>query len=255
MEAAEPSGWEALPDDALTPWALADTRSPLSSLTFRAGADGLAVDGTLAADFPAVELRAGGVRAQAGLFAAAFMGFGAGGELTFDLYTFDGLFGAALDAGAGPWSARLHWAHLSAHWGDGVRKGDERPTNLDAWSREWVELTGVRELGPARLYLGGRAVLHALPAAAPFAVRVAAEAEGPWRVAPVAGVDLELAQEFGWSPALDVQAGLVAHAARSRFRAVLAGRVGPDDTGKLEGAPERWIGVQLGFDRTGPGGG
>lgn len=243
--------WEALPPEAAWVHPVADTRSPLSSLTFRGADGGLAIDGTLAAELPAVEARWTGGRAQAGLHAGAFMGFGTGGALTFDLYTLDGVFGAAVDAEAGPWAGRFGWTHTSAHYGDGVRKGDERPSNLDAWSREQLRMEASRVLGPARAWLRASALVHAIPEAPPLAVGAAAELAGPWRVAPYGAVEVELAQESGWSPAVDAQAGLWVRAARSRLRVALAGRTGPDDTGKAEGAPERWIGAVVGFDRTG----
>lgn len=243
--------WVALPAESAWVHPVADTRSPLSTVTLRSAGGALALDGALGAEFPLVARRWEGGRAQLGLEAGAFMGFGAGGELTFDLYTFDGVFGAALDLETGPWGGRLAWTHTSAHYGDGVRKGDDRPANLDAWSRERVGLDGARELGPARLWLRASALVHAVPATPPLTFGAAAQVEAPWRVAPYAAGEVEVAQEHDWRPAFDLQGGVRVLGGAGRLRVALAGRLGPDDTGKLEGADERWVGVVLGFDRTG----
>jgi hypothetical protein len=248
-----PSEWVALPARAIYALPVADTRSPLSSLLLRSGdTGGLQIDGALAADFPIVEWRPEGWRFGAGLAAGAFLQFGAGGELTFDLTTFDGLFALPIDVARGIVYGRVQWVHVSAHYGDGVRKGDDRPTNLDAWSREYLQAQVAVRLGPARVYAGGRGVLHALPAVPPLGFQLGAEIRGPWHVAPYAAADLQIAAESAWAPALSGQAGMeVAVTAASRLRVALAARVGPEDTGKLAEAHESWLGLLLGFDRTG----
>ena len=197
-----------------------------------------------------------GTDVQVGLLAGAFMAFGSGGELTFDLQTFDGRFGLPVDVRSGGWAARAEWVHVSAHYGDGIRKSGETPTNLDSYSREYVGLAGSRDFAvpdvlAARVYVGGHALIHSLPASPPLAVQVGGEIEGPWAVAPYLAADLQLAQEFSWSPAVSAQLGARVLRDRSRFRVALAVRAGPDETGKSAGIPERWVGVVFGFDRTG----
>lgn len=246
-----------LPEQSVWTLPVADTRSPLSAVLLRSSDSGVGIDATLGADFPVLdyELREG-THLQVGLLAGAFMAFGSGGELTFDLQTFDGRFGLPVDARSGAWAARAEWVHVSAHYGDGVRKSGQTPTNLDAYSREYIGLAGSRDLAvpdtiAARVYAGGHALVHSLPDAPPFAVQGGGELEGPWSVAPYLAADVQLAQEFGWAPAVSAQLGARVLRGRSRFRIALAVRAGPDETGKSAGTDERWVGVVFGFDRTG----
>lgn len=243
----------ALPAAPLWEDAVADSRAPRSALTVRAplGADagGAAIDATLALPVPLVELRSGTLRLQVGLAAAAFLGFVGDGPLVFDFETFDGWFALPVDAAVGPWSARLEWAHLSAHYGDGVRDNAERPGNFDAYSREWVRLWGARALGPARVYASAWALLHTLPEAPPLGASAGAEVEGPWPIAPYLALDVRLAQEDAWAPALAGQVGGRLVSGTHRLRLGLAGRVGPEDTGKLRPGDEAWLGVTLAYDR------
>jgi len=220
-------------------------------LLFRGYDGGLLIDTGLGADFPLVGWHHGAWKAQLGLEAGVFMNFDAGGTLTFDLETFDGLFGLPVDVASGPWSARLEIAHISAHYGDGVRKDGEKPTNTDAYSREFVTVLGARTLGPARLYLGGHVVTHATPVATPWMLQVGGEIAAPWRYAPFAAVDLQLAQEHDWAPAFAAEAGLYAWSGRRRLRLGVATHTGPDDTGKYDGLDETYVGVLVGFDGTG----
>lgn len=246
-----------LPEQAVWALPVADTRSPLSSVLLRAGSSGLAIDAGIGADFPILEVASpAGPRAQVGLMAGAFMQFGAGGELTFDLQTFDGVFGLPVDVRTGPWSARAEWVHISAHYGDGIRKSGAHPENLDPYSRELIALIGSRDLTlprvlDARVYLGGHGLIHSLPAADPLALQVGVEAAGPWPLAPFLAGDLQLAQEYAWSPALTGQLGAAYTTSHGRFRLAVAGRTGPDETGKTAGTAEQWIGLMFGFDRTG----
>ena len=250
---------ESLPDLAVWELPVADTRSPLSTVLLRGTEDGLAIDVSLSADFPVLELtsdRTPDLRAQVGLTAGAFMQFGAGGELTFDLETFDGMFGVPIDVGWGPWSLRAEWVHISAHYGDGVRKTGDRPTNLDSYSRELVGLKAGREFTlphvlRARAYLGGRSLVHGLPSAAPLAVQLGGELSGTRRLAPYLAVDLQVAGEYSSSPAVSAQLGVWVTEGHGRFRLAFAARTGPDETGKTAGEPEQWLGLLLGFDRTG----
>jgi len=251
MPAPLGADWDLLP--ATSAWAVpvADTRSPLTTVSLLAD-DGLAIDVGLAADFPLVRWSPGETELTLGLAAGTWMRFGAGGELTFDLLTFDGLFALPLDLRSGRWAGRLQWAHVSAHWGDGVRKADEKPTNLDPWSREYLQVQGGPRLGPVRLYAGARALVHSLPGAPPLAFQAGGEVWGRWTTAPYLAADVQFAQEFGWAPALAGQLGVSWARGPSRLRVALAGRVGPEDTGKLAGAREATLGLLVGFDRCGP---
>jgi hypothetical protein len=237
-----------LPEAPLWEDAVADTRSPRSALYFHA-LGGSGIDATVALSVPLVEVAWGDTRLQVGLSTALFLGFVADGPLIFDYETFDGWFALPVDLAVGPWSARLEWAHLSAHYGDGVRDNAVLPSNFDAYSREWVRVWGARTLGPARAYVSAWALLHTLPAAAPFGVSAGLEAEGPWSLAPYGAVDVRLAQEDAWSPAVSGQLGARLLARTHRMRLGAAARYGPDDTGKLRPATEAWVGVVLSYDR------
>lgn len=249
--------WLLLPDERITPMPIADTRAPLSNVTLRKelgeGAPAFAqtLDATLAADFPVVGLDNGPWSARLGLSAATFMGFSSDGELTFGLRTFDGLFGFPLDVAVGPWSLRLQWAHLSAHYGDGVRHDEARPTNLDPYSREYIQLTAGYTLGPAWFYGGGRLISHTIDGASPLGLQAGAQVIGPWKLAPFAAADLKIDAEDDWTPSWSGQLGLLAPGERHRFRLGLVGYTGLDDTGKLAEEPERYIGLQFGFDTVG----
>jgi hypothetical protein len=237
-----------LPAQPIWADAVADTRAPRSAITVRAlGTPG--IDATLALPVPIVEVVHGDLHVQLGLSAALFLGFVGDGPLVFDFETFDGWFALPLDVAVGPWSARLEWAHLSAHYGDGVRDNAARPGNFDPYSREWVRLWGARAVGPARVYASAWAVLHALPATTPFGVSAGAEVEGPWPLAPYAAVDLRLAQEDVWVPALGGQLGGRLVTGTHRLRLGISARVGPEDTGKLRPGDEAWAGVTLSYDR------
>ena len=161
---------EWLPAEALWTLPVADTRSALSSVTLRWD-DRFGVDATIGADFPMVALSTGKLRLGLGISAQGNMGFEPNDDLRFDLETFDGTFAFPLDARLGPWSARLDLAHTSAHFADGVRDNAALPGPSDGYSREWVRLLASRELGPARLYVGGRTLLHDTREAAPWAVQ------------------------------------------------------------------------------------
>lgn len=243
--------WVPLPREALWALPVADTRSSLSRVLVRPQEGGARIDTAIGADFPFLEARFGGWRAQVGLAAGVFMDFDAAGSLTFDLETFDGRFGLPVDVAHGPWSARLELTHLSAHYGDGVRQGEERPTNLDPYSREFVTLQVARTLPWTRVYAGMRALVHAFPEADPWAVQVGVQAAPPGPVAPYLATDLQLADEHDWAPALAAQLGVEARAAGRRLRVGLATRTGPDDTGKREGVNETYLGLMFGFDATG----
>ncbi len=238
----------ALPPAPIWEDPLADSRAPRSSITVHA-VGGAGIDTTLALPVPLVELAWGDARLQVGLATALFLGFVGDGPLIFDFETFDGWFALPVDLVAGPWSARLEWAHLSAHYGDGVRDNAVLPANFEAYSREWARLWGARQLGPARVYASAWALLHTLPEAEPFGFSAGVEAEGPWRLAPYGAVDLRVAQEDGWTPAVGGQAGARLVARTHRLRLGLAGRYGPEDTGKLRPGTEAWLGVVLAYDR------
>ncbi len=239
--------WVLLPATGLFGLPAADTRSAASVVNLRWD-DGFSIDATLGASFPAVEYHADAWAAQVGVEAAGFMHFDPDGALTFDLDTFDGVFGFPVTGRTGPWSARVEWAHVSAHFADGVRDNGALPGSGDQYSREYLRLLAARDIGPARIYTGGRVLTHDARDSAPWMAQLGAEVFAPWRAAPYAAIDLQLAQEFGWNPAVGGQVGVAFPAERARFRIAMIGRHGPDDTGKLDGATESYLGLGFGFD-------
>jgi len=239
--------WVLLPVSGLLGLPVADTRSANSVVNLRWD-DGFAIDAAIGANFPAVEYRGEAWAAQVGVEAAGFMSFDPDGALTFDLDTFDGVFGFPLSARAGRWSGRVEWAHLSAHFADGVRDNGALPGSGDQYSREYLRFIAARDLGPARVYGGGRLLTHDARDSEPWMAQVGAEVFAPWRLAPYAAVDLQLAQEFDWSPAIGGQTGVAFPGDHARFRVAMIGRHGPDDTGKLDGAQESYLGLGFGFD-------
>ena len=240
-----------MPSEALFAPPVADTRSGLSRILLRRADESVRIDAGIAADFPFVEWRWQDLRLQTGLDAAVFMDFDAGGAATFDLETFDGLFTLPLTVVEGRWSGRLAVTHLSAHYGDGVRKDGAVPTNRDAYSREFVQLQGAGTAGPVRAYAGGIAIFHSAYPTSPWGFQVGAEGEGPWALAPYAAVDLQARAEHDWVPAFAAQIGARAHVGRRRLRIGLVVHTGPDDTGKYAEQMERYVGAIFGFDSTG----
>lgn len=253
---AMPLIWDALPAERIFPLPFADTRSPLSTVTPRwdrpDGTHG--IDATMAADFPAVGLTiplpSGDLDLRLGIAAAGFLGFSNDGSLTFGLQTFDGLFAFPLDVRWNHLSARLQWAHLSAHFGDGARYLGLRPWSTPGWSREYLQFQVGYQLGPARPYLGLRSTTHGTGEETPLGLQIGADLTGPWAVSPCGAADLQTAADTGWRPAVALQIGACATGKAHRFRAAFLWHTGPDETGKLQGAEERYIGVQFGFDQT-----
>lgn len=230
---------------------MGDTRSALSSVTLRWD-ERFAVDATLGADFPILALSTPRGAFGFGVTAQGNLGFQPNEDLRFDLETFDGTFGFPVDARVGPWSARLELAHTSAHFADGVRTDGERPGPTEGYSREWARLQVSGETGFARGYVGGGVLLHDTRNAPPLGVQVGGEIAPNWPVAPYLAVDVQMAAADAWAPACGAQVGVWAHPNRgSRARIALSGRYGPEDTGKLSGEHEAWVGILFGFDRTG----
>lgn len=242
--------WLLLPPAALYPLPVADSRSPLSSVTLRFE-DDLKIDANLGADFPVVEMDVGEVRAGLGVAAVGSMGFQPNGSLTFELETFDGTFAFPIDAAWGPLRARFQWAHTSAHFADGVRNDPEHIGKRGTFSREWIQLQVAGLVGPVTVYGGGRAVLHAEADVAPFGAQLGAEVYGPWVVAPYAAADLQLYDEQDWQPRIAGQLGAAVRVGHTRFRLAFVARTGAEDTGQLYAEDKQYLGMVFGFDRTG----
>jgi hypothetical protein len=72
-------------------------------------------------------------------------------------------------------------------------------------------------------------------------------------VAPFAAVDVQASSEFAWTPAVALQLGAAVRVGPRRLRVAMAGRTGPEDTGKLAGQDEAYLGLVFGFDAFGLG--
>lgn len=243
-----PLEWTPLPAEVAWAEPAADSHAARSSVAVRV-VGGPGIDAVVALPLPLVEAHGADLRLQLGLSSAVFLGFAAEGDLVFDFETFDGWFALPVDLAVGKWAARLELAHLSAHHGDGVRDNSARPGNFDPYSREWVRLWGARTLGPARVYASAWALVHSLPSAAPFGASIGADVEGPWRVAPYGGIDLQAAQEYGWRPAVGGTVGARLLAASGALKLGFSARYGPEDTGKLAPSDEAWLSVVLAYER------
>lgn len=246
---------EFLPEERIFALPMADTRSPQSSVLIKwPFSGGSGVDAAIATDFPLLFAQLPkGVELEVGLAAGGFMNFWSEGELTFDLYTFDGLFGLPVDVRWGPLSARLQWAHLSAHYGDALRKLKLRPDNVDSWSREYWQLQVAGDWRFLHPYAGLRLIAHEVrDDDPPLAVQLGVDLLSPWKIGPCGGANLWLAGEDAWVPAVDVVGGACFSGRRHRLRLSAAFRDAPEDTGKLQGNHEQYVGLSFGFDTAGP---
>ena len=252
---------EALPPTGAWRHPVADTRAPLSQVVMRGELTddvdaefGEMIDATIGGELRAVEVRIDELTLQAGLVGGAYMGFRQGGELTFALRTFDGIFGLPLDAHWRFLSARLAWAHASAHTADGSRDTEGPSPTVDRWSRETLTLLAGPTWRACRAYGGAELVYHDVEVYPQWGLQVGGEAALPWPLSPYVAVDLKLHQDSAWEPGLAFQVGGW-YASHQRVRTALIGYFGPDDTGKYQGRDERYLGFVLGLDGTGALGG
>ena len=164
--------------------------------------------------------------------------------------TVDGLLRIPITLAWRDLSSTFEWAHVSAHFADGVRKMDDPPPDPGTWSREYVRWVATWENGWIRPYAGYRHLIHVLPQAPRPGVQVGYSVWGPWRVAPYHALDAQWNADSNWHTTIAAQAG-VALGGGSGPRVLLGGvgRRGPDDTGKRTGADERYLGVVLAFPR------
>ena len=187
---------------------------------------------------------------QIDLAAGLFLGFDPGGQMTFGMQTVDGLIRLPLSARHGPLSASLEWAHVSAHYADGIRNATDQPLPERAtYSREYIRLQTSWEMDWFTPYLACRQLIHSLPEAPGFGV------QGGWMIyipgVPVyQAVDLKLSADEEWQPGAQAQLGLVLSSESIRTLHVgFIAMTGPDDTGQRSGEDDRFIGVQFGFHR------
>lgn len=242
-----------LPETPLLTPQVADPRETATAFTLRSGTTRL--DGTIADRVCLLHYTTSDLALQVDLGLGLFLGFDPGGSLTFGITTVDGLIRLPVAARWRDLGALVEWAHLSAHYADGVRQSDLRPPEDEGpWSREYVRVAFSWEHATFRPYVGSRALIHTMPEAPILGFQAGWTVLGPWRVAPFHAADLKLDADRGWRPALSGQAG-VAFRAGGASALVLAatGHWGPDDTGKLQGEDDPYLGGMIGFYRLPPG--
>ncbi len=239
-----------LPAGTLAAPLLADPRETSSSLTLRTGTP--AIETTLATDIGIVRFTADRVALQLDLSAGFFVDFEPEGELTFAGTTFDGLFRFPVSVSIQRVSVRLEWAHISGHYLDGARILDDYgDLNTETYSREYLRLLIMWEGSAFSPYAGWRELLHSLPQVPGPAFQLGYNLVDPAEYPVYHALDVKQAAEYDWSPSVTVQAGL--HLRGNHYRAVRLGlllRTGPDDTGKLMGQADTYLGLVLGFDKT-----
>ncbi len=248
----------ALPGEPIFAVPVADTRAPLSSVVVRFDPAtmpelgvGQAIDASMGAALPLVAAQRGEWDLQLSIAASVHMAFEADAALTFGLRTLDGWFAFPVDLRRGPWSARLSWVHVSAHYADGIRNADILPSERGSYSREALTALVSRDFGYGRVYGGGHANIHTVHEEAPFMGQVGTELRPTGLRGPYAAFDLKFHQQHGWEPTLAAQVGLYALGEGGRFRLAATAYAGKDDTGKYLGEDERYLGLVLGFDTTG----
>lgn len=80
----------------------------------------------------------------------------------FVLQSSDGQFGIYFDGSNQSWTWQLRFHHISAHLSDGVDR-----TTAIRYSREYVQLRLLKEIGWFQPYIGVRALVHTIPAGLP----------------------------------------------------------------------------------------
>ena len=233
------------------------TREPYTQLTVQAER----IEGSIGRDIPLIGQRSlpapawgsrevGSLDWQVNLAAGTFMGFSPIGELTFDLLTFDGIFGLPVDLRWNQLELRVGWFHLSAHFADGIRRLPDKPDSSSqaGYSREWMDIYAAYWLGPVRPYLGARLSLHSADGQAGPGVQLGLTTSHRHSWGPYLGADLSMRREFGWQPTLSGQTGIELNGQNhTSLRLGLAGYYGMRDEGKHAGESESYLGLTLGF--------
>jgi hypothetical protein len=237
---------ELLPGERLGPLLPADPHETANALVFRSGAPSL--EGAVGSTAGLLRIDAGELQLQLELGAALFLGFLPGDGFTFGIHTVDGLLRVPVSATWGPLRASLEWAHVSAHYADGVRYGDQVPDNLDGYSRELFRLLGAWELPWVQPYVGLRQLVHSIPEAPGLGAQLGAKAQGGDDVGWYQALDLAWNAEHGWSTRVAAQGGLLLRGEGRALRIGLAAYRGPALAGKREGEPDSYLGGTMSFD-------
>jgi hypothetical protein len=190
-----------------------------------------------------------GLHLRQGLEAAAFMSFEPEDELTFSLLTFDGIFGLPVDIQWRDWQLRMEWTHLSAHFADGIRKGDEFPEaeQTGSFSREWVGLSLGYEIAWFRPYLGSRWIIHSADQGNGAALQLGTVWNSRSSPGVYGGIDLQSRAELDWALTGAMEIGIQWFGQGGGLQLGLCGYSGMDDAGKRLGQSEQYLGLALGI--------
>lgn len=236
-----------LPGQRLTPLLPADPFETANSLVLRTGVPPL--EGVVGDTAGLVGLEAGPVELQLELGAAIYLGFLPGDAFTFGIATVDGLIRVPVSMAWGDWRFSLEWAHISAHYADGVRYGEALPDNTDGYSREHLRTLASWELPWVQPYLGVQQLIHSIPKAPGFMVQTGLKAHGQRRLSWYQALDLAWAADTAWLTRASYQGGLLLR--REDGQALRGGLIafrGPALAGKRGGELDTYLGGVLTFD-------
>lgn len=220
----------------------ADTRHPRSAVRLHTAGLEASLGESLALvgqDLPS------GFRWRAGLEAGAFMNFEPAGELTFSLLTFDGVFGVPIDIAWQNWRGRVEWTHLSAHFADGIRHGDELPDpdHLGAFSREWLGMELGYQFHWLQPYAGLRWLVHSADGGAGGTILSGLIVQSDESPGWYGGLDVQSRQELNWAVSGSMELGIQWTSERGTMQLGLCAYSGMDDTGKRIGAAKQYLGL------------
>ncbi len=241
------AGVEALPGERMVPLLPADPHETASALLFRGGDPSL--EGVVGDTLGLVRVDAGPIDLQVELGAAIFLGFLPGGSLTFGISPVDGLIRLPISMSWKRLRMTLEWAHISAHYADGVRYGDNLPPPSDGYSREQLRLISSLELPWVRPYVALRELVHVIPEDRRFGVQLGLKAYGQRRFTWYEALDLAWHADNDWRTRLSYQGGMLLRASRQRaVRGGVTAFWGPALAGKRCGEQDAYLGVVFGFD-------
>jgi hypothetical protein len=237
----------ALPSQRLTPLLPADPHETANSLRFRGGEPPL--EGVVGDTAGLVRIDAGDISLQLELGAAIFLGFLPGESFTFGIATVDGLIRVPVSMAWGGARLALEWAHISAHYADGVRYGEELPDNTGGYSREHLRLLAAWDFPWVQPYLGLRQLIHSIPQAPGFAVQTGIAAHGERKLTWYQALDLAWAADTAWGTRISCEGGLLLRRPEGpAFRGGLIAYRGPAMAGKRSGEQDAYLGGVLAFD-------
>ena len=238
---------EVLPGRRMAPLLPADPLETVSALAVRSGEPPL--EGVVGDTAGVLRLDAGALQLQVDVGGAILLGFLPGDGFTFGISTVDGLLRVPVSLRWRELTATLAWAHVSAHYADGVRYGAEKPENLDPYSREELRLLAAWRFPWIEPYASVRGLIHTIPDAPRLGLQLGARAAGQRPATWYLAGDLAWNGDTDWRLRAAGQTGLLLRGAETRaLRLGLAAYLGPAVAGKRAGEQDAWVGGLLAFD-------